>query len=227
MALAKEPSKITTDYKSLNVAIVSAPKVGKTTLASKLGEGVYFAATEKGHDFVSIMKSDIHVWSDFTSLVKDLAAEKHNYKHLVIDTMDNLYQMVSDYVCEINKVKSISDIPYGGGYTAAKKMLVKELTYINTIGLGITFITHEKMVEVKKDSITWTAMRTSLSQSIEETILGMCDLILFCHFDKSNQRVMRTKPNKHIQCAGDRSGKLPEIMPMDAELIFKHLKGEK
>jgi hypothetical protein len=41
--------------------------------------------------------------------------------------------------------------------------------------------------------------------------------------NKNSHRMMRTKPSKWIHAAGDRSGKLPEEMPMDAKQLLKEL----
>lgn len=226
MALAKEKSKIKTDYQSLNVCIVGAPKTGKTTFASQLGDGVYFAATEQGLNFQEVFKTDINCWQDFENLINDLYHEKHGFKHLVIDVVDKLHQFAQDEICKRNKVKEIAEMPFGSGYTASKRLLMNELERVNKVGMGLTFITHDKMKEIKKDAVTYTAVGTSLANSIEEQILGMCDLILFAYVDKDKRHVMRTKPTKFIQCAGDRSSKLPEIMPLDAKLVMKYLKGE-
>lgn len=225
--LAQQKSKIKTDYTALNVCIVGAPKCGKSTFASQLGEGVYFAATEPGHHFLEVFKSDINCWKDFEVLVNALTTEKHDFKHLVIDVVDKLHGYAQDEICSRNKVKEIADIPFGGGYTASKRLLMNDLERINRAGIGLTFITHPKDKEVKKDNITWTAVGTSLANSIENQILGMCDLILFAYMDKENKRMIRTKPTRYVQCAGDRSNLLPEHMPLDPKLVMEYLNGTK
>jgi hypothetical protein len=222
--LATEDSVIETNYTALNICIVGAPKIGKSTFASQIGEdgSVYFAATEKGLSFLKVRKTDVVSWKVFAEMSQALQAQK-KYKHLVIDVIDNLYEMASEYVCDLNKVKSISDLPFGSGWTLVKKIMISEFQKLNNAGIGITFITHTKDKEIKKDSIVWTATCTSMPNSIEEKILGMCDLILFCYMNKNSHRMMRTKPSKWIHAAGDRSGKLPEEMPMDAKQLLKEL----
>lgn len=226
MALATNKTSIVKDYMSLNITIVGAPKVGKSTLAANIGEpgSVYFAGTEQGHNFLEVFKSDINSWADFELLVKDLTTTKHGFKHLVIDVIDKLYEYACDEICARNKVKQLSDIGFGGGYTAVKKMMLGSFETINKSGIGLTMITHEKTKELKKDSISWTAAGTSLPNAIENSILGMCDLILFAHISKEGKNSLRTKATKFIYAAGDRSGKLPEVMPMDGKLLIETLK---
>lgn len=223
MALATAKSIVKTDYQNLNVTIVGAPKVGKSTFASQLGGGVYVAAFEPGYHFLEVFKSDISKWQDFENLVTSFHTEKHSFKHLVIDTVDIMHGYAEDEICRRNKVDKITDLPYGSGFKATKKLMMNELDRLNKLGMGITFITHTKDKEFTKDNIKWSGIGTSMSASVEEQILGLCDLILFIYIDKDGSRKIRTKPTKWIQCAGDRSNKLPELMPLDAKLVMETL----
>jgi len=53
----------------------------------------------------------------------------------------------------------------------------------------------------------------------------MCDIILYVHQDDTDDRFIRTKPTKNIN-AGDRTGRLPEIMPLDFKLIKECLENK-
>lgn len=223
MALATAKSTIKKDYSNLNVCIVGAPKTGKSTFASQLGDNVYIAAFEPGYHFLEVFKSDIGKWQDFENMVTALHTEKHTYKHLVIDTIDIMYGYAEDEICKRNKVDKITDLPYGSGFKATKKLIMNELDRVNKLGMGITFISHVKEKEYIKDNIKWTGIGTSMSASVEEQILGLCDLILFCYIDKDGTRKIRTKPTKFVQCAGDRSNKLPELMPMNPKAVMESL----
>lgn len=223
MALATSKSTVTKDYKVLNVVIAGLPKIGKSTLASQLGDDVYFASTEPGLNFLEVFKTDVRKWQDFADLCKDIVGSK--FKHLAIDVTDNLSDMAELEICERNKVKSVVDMPYGSGFTAFKRLMMNEFKKINDAGIGITFITHTKEKEyTTPEGITVSAIGTSLSASVEKQILGLSDLILFCYIDKAGARKMRTKPTKTIVCAGDRSGKLSEVMDMDAKALMEALK---
>lgn len=213
-----------TDFLKARVCIVGSPKTGKSTFASQLGENVLFLATESGLDFLSVYKTDINQWTDFENAVKELKLGKHKFTTVVIDVMDNLIEMCEAEICKRNKVEYLKDIAFGAGWTASKRMLKHYMEEITDMGLGLTTITHTKNKEVKQEVISWTALGTSMSASYEEMILGMTDLILHVYINQAGQRMIRTKPTKFIQCAGDRSGKLPETMPLDAKLVIETLK---
>lgn len=222
--LTKTRSTIEKGYDGKNVCLVGNPKVGKSTFASQLGDSVYFAATEAGHKFLEVYKSDINKFQDFEQLVNDLLTEKHPFTTLVIDVFDKLYELAQDEICVRNKVKSISDVPFGAGYSAARKLITSNVLKLNQKKIGVTFITHSKEKEIKQDAVTWNAVATSMPDSVEKEILAMCDFIFFCYSDKDGKRLIRTKPNKFVTAAGDRSKNLPEIMPLDAKLVLEEMK---
>jgi hypothetical protein len=222
--LPTKKTEIKSDATTSTIAIVGNPKVGKTTFASQLDENVIFAATESGHDYLSLYKVDIKTFEDFEKMIASLATDKHQFKSVAIDTIDNLIEMAERQICEKNKVQFIKDIPFGAGYTATKKLVTTSLVKIQSLGLGVIIITHAKEKEYKQENISYTAMGTSISKSYESAILGFCDFILYCYIDNQNKRMVRTKPSKYVLCAGDRSTKLPEKIEMDAKQILQIIK---
>jgi hypothetical protein len=231
MNLPTEKTKIKTIFENVNICLVGNPKVGKTTFASYLNSDgdsrVLFLATEKGHDFLEVFKVDIDTFKSFGSVMTSLLNEEHNFKTVVIDVVDRLYEYMEEEICKRNGVKTISDIPYGSGYSAVRKLFLQYFDSLNKKGISVVFITHAKEKEFRGENVSWTAMGTSLGKAIEESLLGMCDLVLYCYIDRSGKRMTRTKPNKFVICAGDRSNRLPEVMEMNPVKLLTYLHSEK
>lgn len=214
-SLAK--TTITTDIGAMNVLIYGQPKVGKSTLASQIPNAL-FLATEKGHNFLEIHKVDINKWEDVIEVGKSLLAQKHTFKTLIIDIADYFYKHCERYVMEKHQVEHPSDLGFGKGFSLVKDEFTRVVHRLNSIGVGMVFISHAKEKTIKTKSAEWTMMATSMGNGPEGVISGLSDVILYCYITEEGHRVMRTKPSKYI-LAGDRSKKLPELMPMDYKKI--------
>lgn len=219
--LATSKSKIKQGFKAMITLIVGAPKIGKTTFAAQLGDDVYFLAGEKGYDHQEIMVTDVTTYNILVAAVDALT--KSSYKTVVFDTIDKIVEVIENEVCIRNKVQAMKDIAYGAGQVASRKMLFAEFDKLRNAGIGIVMTTHQKEKEFKTEAISWTAMGTSLGKSYEEAILGYCDLILYSYKNSADVRMIRTQPNKYIQCAGDRTGKLPATMELNAKKVMEIL----
>lgn len=217
-------SEIVSDLGSMNVLIYGPPKVGKSTLASHIPNSL-FLATERGHSFLQIKKVDITDWTQVIELGAALSTQPdHGFKTLVIDIVDYLYKLCERHVMTKHKVEHPSDLAFGKGFSLVKDEFNRVVTKLNMLGFGMVFISHAKEKTFKTKAQEWTMMGTSMGGSPEAVISGMCDLILYCYPDEVNNRMMRTKPTKYI-LSGDRSKKLPEIMPMDYKLLLQYLNG--
>lgn len=214
-------TEVTRDFTKSNVLIYGKPKVGKSTLASQLPDTL-FAATEKGYNFLKVRPQDINNWQEFLELCQALSTQKHNFKTVVIDIVDNLYGYCEKYVMDKNGVNSPSDLPFGKGFKLVNLEFERVINKINMAGFPVIFISHAKEKTEKTKTGEWTVMGTSLGSGAEKYVSAICDIILYCYITDDGQRVMRTKPTKYI-LAGDRSTKLPEIMPMDYALLSKYL----
>lgn len=207
-----------------NILLYGLPKVGKTTFASTInsGEGVLFLATEAGHKHLEVYKSDITGWSDFYEVGRALKKGEHDYKLLVVDTVDLAYKMCEAFVCKKHKVEHPSDMPYGKGFNLVKDEFIRVFNAFNQAGFALCFISHAKERELKSKTQSWTYMDTTLPASANTIVCGMSDFIFYVYTEDGGKRKIRTKGHKNVN-AGDRSGLLPPIMDLDFDLIQQTL----
>jgi hypothetical protein len=92
-------------------------------------------------------------------------------------------------------------------------------------GLGVVFITHTKQMEREDRGVKRMFIDSSLPSGGRGYVNGASDFIFYCFRDSKGARLMRTKANENFQ-GGDRSGLLPEVMPLDYDLMIKYLTGE-
>lgn len=221
--LPTEKTKPTRDLNRQNFLIYGLPKSGKSTLASHFPNSI-FAATEDGHKHLEVFKVDVRTWEDFLRLGAELAQPGHNFKTLIIDISDWLYKHCEDFICRKHGVEAPADLPYGKGFSLVKSEFVRVINKVNMSGISLVFISHAKEKEIKSKNSSYTMMGTTMTNSAEQVIAGMCDLIFYCYINEENKRLIRTKPTKYV-LAGDRTKPgLPEVIPMEFEQIRDYLK---
>ena len=149
-----EPSVISRDLRGKFVCLYSLPKVGKTSLACQFPKNL-LCGFEHGWNAISgAMAVDIKKWADFKLILRQLekpeAQEKYNT--ITIDTVGIAWDLCEQYICAQHGVQTIADIPWGGGYTAAKREFETCLRKITQLGYGLVVIAHvEKRIEKRAD----------------------------------------------------------------------------
>lgn len=225
--LPTEKSKPTHTLKNKLFFIHGAPKAGKTTFASTFPNAI-FAATEPGHNFVSVYKVDVSKWEEFTEMVKELIKGKqdgsHNYDTLIIDTVDNLYMACERYVRRREGIKHESELGFGKGYHMVRDEFKPYINLLGVKGFGIVFLSHsqERDIETKTQKIT--RIDATLGNTAKKFVSGLCDFIFYVHQDEEENRWLITKGSEALN-AGDRSGVLPKAIPLttfdNLEEIYK------
>ena len=142
--LAIQPTTISRDLRGKYVLLYGKPKSGKTTAAVQFPRAL-LCAFEKGYNAIGGVKPvDVDKWSDFKQVLRQLAKPevKEIYETIVIDTVSIAWDLCEQFVCAQNGVQKIADIPWGGGYTAAKKEFETTLRKITQLGYGVVLIAH-------------------------------------------------------------------------------------
>ncbi len=119
-------------------------KTGKTTIASRFPDALLLAF-EKGYAALPGVKAaPINRWSEFKQVLKQLKSDEAHalYKTIIVDTSDIAYDLCEKYICNLNEVSKIGDVPYGGGYGQAKKEFDEALRSIPQMGYGLVMISH-------------------------------------------------------------------------------------
>jgi len=248
MPLPKTKTERETNYLKKIFLVYGSPKIGKTTIASRFGDEknkVLFFATEAGHKEQEIFKwyveekieetnidtgeiremvvsRDPSKWEHFKQCVFEVS-KQNDFKCLVVDTADNLFSWCQSYVRKRDEITHESDMSFGKGYDALKKEFEAPINFLSQKGYGIIFLSHAKDQEVEEKKRKFVKTDTTLPNTAKKVIQPLADFILYFYSDEDGKRLIRTKGTQTI-AAGDRSGRLPEILPMDAEILINNLK---
>lgn len=148
-----EPNKVPTDAKSYSTFIYANPKTGKSTFVNDLyGEKVLFLATERRHDAIAgAMVINIDSWAEFLQAMKLLKKPEvqEKFDAICIDTVTRLESYCEKYVLQNLNVDDLSDVAWGGGFSAYYKEIENGLSLIEKSGYTPVFISHAKTETVK------------------------------------------------------------------------------
>lgn len=229
----RQPKQHLEDYKIL---IYGQPKIGKSTFCSRMDNPI-FLATEPGLEALSVYEVPVPDWQTFLNVCAEIAKGNHQFKTIVIDTIDNLWKACAEFVREKNGIQHESDLGYGKGWDLVKTEFFRVLRKLALMPYGLVMTSHVELAEVKTRTSTINKAIPTIPKSGREIILGWVDIILYCEVIVTNDgeaRVIRTQPSEAWE-AGDRTEhafnrKLPHTIPLSFkqfENAFYNKEGDK
>ena len=123
--------------------------VGKSTLASGAPDPIFMGA-ENGTLFLDVARFPApKKFDDILTGIQELTTEKHDYKSLVIDSLDWVEPLVWAKVCEEEHVESIEKIGFQKGYIFALKYwqeMISTLSRLREVrGMHVILIAHSQI----------------------------------------------------------------------------------
>jgi hypothetical protein len=220
----QQPKRTLTEFTML---LYGPSKIGKTRFCSSIPNAL-FIATEQGHNHVEAFVRPVNCWDDFLLVCAELAKKEHPFTSVLIDTTSNLVGMCTDHVLAKYKVSHESDLPYGKGHALVRNEFTRVINKLAMLGLGTVFICHA--IEREYETQTGKRIRIvpDLPEKIRQFVVGLCDFVAYANVEssvdsqghRSVHRVLHTKPSAEYD-AGDRTGKLPETLPLDYDSFVK------
>ena len=227
LTLPTQRTKPITDLGKQTILIYSAPKLGKSSWSSRCPDAIFFEC-EPGLSHLEVFKVPTYTWDDFLAACKLVAQDDHPFKTIVIDTVDNAFKFCSEHVCGKHNIEYEGDMGHGKGWALVKNEWHRVLTRLASLPYGLILISHAQDKTVETRTGEYTKTLPSLPDRARHVVLGLVDMILYCEAvprkDASGNvtidRVMHTKPHPTYE-AGDRTGRLPDILPLDYDAFVK------
>lgn len=176
-------------WKALCVLIYGVSGVGKSTLAADF-PGSIFLGAEDGSNNLDVSRLPVaKSLADVMAAIKELTTAEHEYKTLVIDSLDWLEPLVHAEVCARAEVSHIEEIPYGKGHIAALKLwqeLIAALAQLREVkGMHLCLLAHAQVKSVNDPKETKTYDRYSLKLHDKASALftEFVDAVLFAQFE--------------------------------------------
>ena len=175
-----KPHSVSRSMHGYSVFLYGGWKTGKTTTAVKFPKH-FLLAFEKGYSAIpGAMAQPINSWSEFRQVLRQLKDEKAKemFETLIIDTADIAYDYCTKYICANNNVDTVSDIPFGKGYSLIEKEFDECLRQIVQMGYGLVIISHEAdKVFTDESGKQYNKIVPTLDKRANNVIARMCDII--------------------------------------------------
>ncbi len=205
----------------LTVLVYGATKIGKSTWCSHADNAV-FLSTEPGLNSLEVFQVPIRSWDELLAACGEIAEGKHEFKTVILDTVDNAYRMCAEHVCRKFKIEHESDLGYGKGFALVNNEFQRVMNKLAFMPCGLYLISHSQEVEIETRTGKYNKTVPTLPEKARKIVLGLVDMVLYCDIETATgpdgkmvaRRVMRTKPSLNYE-AGDRTGRLPDIIDLD------------
>jgi len=227
VALPTQRTKPITDLTKQSILLYGCPKAGKSQFSSNFPEAIFFEC-EPGLNHLEVFKVPTGNWEDFLAACKLVAQGDHPFKTIVIDTVDNAFKFCSDWVCAKHNIEYEGDMGHGKGWALVKNEWHRVLTRLASLPYGLILISHAQDKTIETRTGEYTKTQPSLPDRARNVVLGLVDMILYVDAvprkdaagNVTIDRVMRTKPHPTYE-AGDRTGRLPDILPLDYDAFVQ------
>ena len=164
--------------------------VGKSTWAAAMPKPL-FIDLENGTHHLDVERTYTETYPEFLDTVIALCEEKHEYKTLVVDSLDWLETLIhTSVVQDISKkepnIKEVSDIGYGRGYNHSLRKLNHTLAQFDQVvakGIGVCLICHTHVVQ-RQDPLLedYGCYELKLHHKAAARAKEWCDFLLFANF---------------------------------------------
>ncbi len=164
---------------------------GKTTFGAQSYSPI-FLQTEEGIGNLDYPRFPLATkYDDVKSALSTLIEEGHEYKTIIIDTLDGLEKLVFDKVIEVyNETKkpvlSISEVPFGGGYSSALTYwheIISLLNQLNNKNIMVICLAHSLIKSFSPpDSDAYDRYRFNLHDKSAELLKDWADIVLFGNY---------------------------------------------
>lgn len=231
---------------------IRAPKkFGKTTLFAEIGKTLYGnydksillnLGNERGFKAIDgLIVADCPTWGDLIAVVNELidTKEENGFKLVCFDTVDEFVSIAQAEVIRLDAKKSGTKRSFNatfGGYGAGRRMVEEMInsviTRLEDAGMGLFFLGHTKIKDVKeKDGDEYSQLTSNLSTDYDGIFSNKADICAMGVIERDVTDGRLSGTTRYLQFrsdgfvdAGSRFANIVEKVELSAENYIEAVK---
>jgi AAA domain len=181
MAISLRSLKKGQDIRPPRITIYGPEGIGKTTMGSEATKPV-FMGVEDGFGLLAVDRIQVTNWLEAFEFIKALYEEQHDYRTLVIDTIDWLERFCHAYIRQVYGEKFF--VEYGKGTTKASELFEELTRALDTLrekkGMAIVILAHSKVKRFDApDVVPYERYMLDLHEKAASVIREWSDVLAF------------------------------------------------
>ena len=220
--------------KKVKLYLYGSPMSGKTTFANQFPD-VLMLNTDGNIQYVDSpyiairdqitmngrIKNTKYAWEVFKESVEEIITGQHNYKTIVVDLLEDVYEACRVYMYNKLEIEHESDAGYGKGYDMIRTEFLTTIKRILNSDYNVILLSHDKIEEVKfKNGTSLTGYTVNLQEKIAKKVAGMVDITARIVQDNENNRFIDFTYNDYV-FGGNRIGLQQTRIPLNIEEFKK------
>jgi len=189
--------------------IYSVPKLGKTTIVSKLDNCLIIELEEGGADYVEALKIEAYNLAKLAEIGTQIKNEGKPYKYVCIDTITKLEELCEAVATNNYKKspmgvnfqgKSVLSLPQGAGYFWLREAFTQWLNFCYSLADNVILLGHikDKFIEVKGKEVS--AKDLDLTGKLRTITCANADAIGYMYRNKEGQTLLNFKTSEEVTC---------------------------
>lgn len=172
----------------LRVIVYGVEGVGKTTFGAEAPKPIFLCA-EDGTSHLDVARfPSPRSWMETIEAVRELLRGEHDFKTLVIDSLDWLEPLCWTHVCQTGGKASIEDFGYGKGYVLAVERWRELLTNLDLLvrnrRMNVVMVAHATVKRVDDPQAgAFDRYRMKLHEKTSDVLREWVDAVLFARHE--------------------------------------------
>lgn len=211
MILPKNEKRDITKDKTIKAWIYGVPFIGKSYLANEFPDAIFlntdgnvkfidspFIAIKDDIEVNGRIKNKIFAWDTFEEAVDEIITGNHDFKTIVVDLLDDVYEASRLKVYDKFGIEHEADAGYGKGYDLVRTEFLPIIRKLTNSKYNVVLISHEVTSDfIKRNGEKISTVSTPLPTKVANKIAGMVDFVGRL-VEESGERYLSFKASNNV-----------------------------